>query len=278
MGNEKIKHTVYIVSGGVGASGEQLVQTVLAQFPSGSIQTTTVPNLRFTEQIDELIERIGNNATLVHTLVDPHLRAYLVIQAQARGVRTIDLMGPLIERLEQTLDQAPLGQPGLYRQLNRPYFDRVAAIDFAMANDDGKNPPGWAQAEIVLVGVSRVSKTPLTLYLSVLGWKVANVPIVVGIPPRPELLQLNRQRVIGLTIAPAQLLLLRQQRQARLGVSGPSAYTNPEKIFEELEQASDLCRRLGFTIIDVSDKPIESTADEVIRLISSRFAIKDRTG
>jgi regulator of PEP synthase PpsR (kinase-PPPase family) len=270
------QHTILIVSGGVGASGEQLVHTVLAQFPESRVQVITIPNVRFESQIEETVQRAEKlGATLVHTLVDANLRAYLEALAAERKVMAIDLMGELLTHLTQALGKQPLGQPGLYRLLNRDYFDRVAAIEYTMAHDDGKNPEGWAQAEIVLVGVSRAGKTPLSLYLSVLGWKVANVPLVIGLDLPAQFFQLDPRRVFGLKIEAGQLLAFRQQRQQRLGAAGPSDYVNPEKILEELEYAAGVFKRGGFRLINVTDKPIESCADEVIRQISGRAASPD---
>jgi hypothetical protein len=272
-------HTITIVSGGTGTSGEQLVNTVLAQFSGDRVRVITAPNIRYQEQVDELVGRArAEGATLVHTMVDASLRCYLVAKAAEQGVAAIDLMGPLMERLREALGREPLGQPGLYRKLNKAYFERVAAIEYTMAHDDGKNPEDWLQAEIFLVGVSRVGKTPLSLYLSVLGWKVANLPLVPGLESSTILLTLDRQRVFGLTISPGQLVLLRQQRQRRLGAPGTSDYTDPQNILAELEYAEEIFRRGGFTVIEVTDKPLESTADEIIRLISTRFGVKDRPG
>jgi hypothetical protein len=264
-------HTIIIVSGGVGASGEQLVHTVLAQFPDRPVQVITISNVRFENQIEEAIERARvSGATLVHTMVDEKLRASLVSLATRQGVAAFDFMGPLLMHLTQVLGRPPAGQPGLYRKLNKAYFDRVGAIEYTLAHDDGQKPETWSQAEIVLVGVSRSGKTPLSLYLSVLGWSVVNVPLVMGLDLPPELFQLDRRRVIGLKIEAGQLLAFRQQRQQRLGVAGPSDYTNPEKIYEELQNAVNIFRRGGFLVIDVTDKPIETTADEIIRLITSQ--------
>ncbi|MEW5872720.1 MAG: pyruvate, water dikinase regulatory protein [Chloroflexota bacterium] len=272
-------HTIFIVSGGAGTSGEQVVHTVLAQFPESRARVVTAPNVRFESQIEEIVTRAqAVGATLVHTLVDERLRARLETLAAERGVAAVDLMGPLFEQLAAALEQPPLGQPGLYRQLNKAYFDRVAAIEYTMAQDDGKRSENWGQAEIVLVGVSRVGKTPLSLYLSVLGWKVANVPVVVGLELPEALFHLDPQRVIGLTVEPGQLLAFRQQRQQRLGVSGQSDYVAPEKVYEELQYALKLCRRSGFTVIDVTDKPIETIADEVMRLVTSRSGTRSRPG
>jgi len=262
---------VYVISGGVGASGEQLVQTVLAQFPENHVPVTVVGNVRQVEQIESVIARAKDSGgTIVHTLVDAGLRREIVKQAQVAGVEAIDLMGSLLARMTQVLGREPLGHPGLYRQLHRDYFDRVAAIEFSMAHDDGKKPEGWHSAEIVLVGISRTGKTPLSLYLSVLGWKVANAPLIPNSPPPPVLFQLDPRRVVGLTIEPGQLLLHRQQRQMRLGVPGPSAYVDPKGIYEEIQNAKQVFRQGGFSVIDVTDKPIETCADEIIRLIQQQ--------
>ena len=176
-----------------------------------------------------------------------------------------------MSRLAELLEQEPAGHPGLYRQLHQDYFERVASIDFAMAHDDGRNPEGWPLADIVLVGPSRVGKTPLSMYLSVLGWKVANVPLVTGLNPPAELFQLDALRVIGLSIEPGQLVGHRQQRQRHLGAPGPTAYTDPVTIYEEMEAARQMFKQGGFSTIDVTDKPIEASADEIIALITRRF-------
>ena len=263
---------VYILSGGVGASAEQVVHTVLAQFPDLTVPVVTFGSIRTVEQIDQVLAQARQaGATVVHTLVETSLRSALVEHARREGVAAIDLMGALLERLSQVLGCPPLEHPGLYRQLHRDYFDRVAAIDFAMQHDDGQKPEDWPQAEALLLGVSRSGKTPLSMYLSVLGWKVANFPLVPGLALPPELFGLDRRRVIGLVIAPGQLLLHRQQRQSRLGAPGPSRYTDPEQINEELELARQVYRRGGFISLDVTDRPIESSADEVIRLLTRHF-------
>jgi regulator of PEP synthase PpsR (kinase-PPPase family) len=262
-------YTIYIVSGGAGTSGEQLVHTVLAQFPDNQVEVFKITNVRFESQVADVIARAAiEQAAIVHTLVDAELRACLVALAKEKGVVTFDLMGPLIEHLENVLDKPALNQPGLYRKLNKAYFDRVAAIEYTLAHDDGQRPETWSQAEIILLGVSRSGKTPISLYLSVLGWKVANLPLVKDIQPPGELFKLDRKKVLGLKIEAGQLMLFRQQRQRRLGVATSSPYTDPEKIFEELEFARDFYQRNGFITVEVTDKPIESAADEIIRIIT----------
>lgn len=267
MMNEKPKIT--IVSGGAGASAEQVVNTVLAQFPASRLPVVTFSNVRYPSQLENAVQQAqACGGIIVHTLVDSQLRAEMTQRAAEAGVPAIDLMGGLIEQITQLSGQAPLEQPGFYRKLNKPYYDRVAAMEYAMAHDDGKNPAEWRQADVLLLGVSRSGKTPLSLYLSVLGWKAANLPLVPQISLPDELEQMDRSRVIGLKIDAGQLLLHRQQRQRHLGAPGPTDYTHPGRVADELEYANKIYQRLGCTVLDVTDKPIESSADDVIRIVA----------
>jgi regulator of PEP synthase PpsR (kinase-PPPase family) len=158
--------------------------------------------------------------------------------------------------------------------LHADYFQRVEAIEFTVAHDDGRNPEEWRQAEIVLAGVSRVGKTPLSMYLSVQGWKVANVPLVYQLPTPPELLRLDPHRVVGLTIDPLQLLTFRRSRMGNVPLTG-TAYLDPGAIGEELKAALQVFRRTGFAVVDITDKPIEVGADAISALISRRVDRSD---
>lgn len=269
MSTDDSNPTIIIISGGIGASGEQLVHTILAQFPEESVQVTTVGKVRQQEQIAEaLLQAQRLDALVVYTLVDPLMNDFLVREYQRLGVQAVDLMGPIMEWVSKKVGAAPRAEPGLYRKLHREYFDRVSAIDFTMAHDDGKNPAGWTQAEAVLLGVSRVGKTPLGLYLAVLGWKIANYPIVPGVPIPETIFSLDPRRVIGLTVEPGQLLQYRLRRQKQLGAPGQSAYVDPQAIYEEVQEAWKVFKRGGFAVIDMTDKTIEQGADEIIRRLS----------
>lgn len=262
--------TIFVLSGGVGASGLQLVNTALAQFPASQVQIIPITHIRQPAQVTHALRQAqAAGALVVHTLVDASLRTQLEVEAGAMGVPAVDLMGPVLGWLADTLQQEPLQEPGKYRLLHREYFDRVAAIDYTLKHDDGKNPDGWSQAEIMLVGVSRSGKTPLSIYLAVLGWKVANYPLVPEIPAPDGLFALDTQRVFGLTIDPEQLLVYRRQRQARLGVAGLSAYTDLEAIQAELRAAQRVYRQGGFQVLNMTDKTIEQGADEILRKLGS---------
>jgi len=196
--------------------------------------------------------------------------------APAKGVSHINLMHDLLVKLSGMLGRPPVGHPGLYRKLHRAYFERIAAIEYTMAHDDGKDPSGWSEAEIILTGVSRVGKTPLSLYLSVLGWKVANVPLIPDLDPPQTLFQQDLRRLIGLTMHPGQLVFHRQHRQKRMGMPFPSLYADPQSVSSEVEFFANMLQQRGVTLIDVTDKPIETSADEVMRIITRRLGDQSR--
>lgn len=265
---------IYVVSGASGASAQQLVHTVLVQFPHAQVPVIRAAHVRTIEQVKGVVaqaERTGG--VIVHTLVDVGLRHSLVRLGRQSRIPTIDLMGDLLTHLSGVLGTPPVGQPGLYRQLHQAYFERVSAIEFSMEHDDGRNPQDLLKAEIVLVGVSRVGKTPLCMYLAVLGWKVANIPLVHGIDPPKELYKTDARRVFALDIDLDRLLVHRRKREGGMGVTTGSVYTNPEQLRIELREARRLFERCGFTVIDVTSKPVETTADEIIDQLTR--ALKD---
>lgn len=265
-----MRPTIYLLSGATGASGELLVRTVLAQF-RGAVPVAIVPHVLSLQQVEEAVDQARNaSGLIVHTFVDDNLRRATAEIAARAGVTAIDLVGPLLEHLSVVLGEAPAGKPGLYRQQREKYFERVEAIEFSVAHDDGQRIEELPQAEIVLVGVSRAGKTPLSMYLSVMGWKVANVPLVPELPPPPVLLEVDPRRVVGLTIEPGQLIAHRRWRQTHLGVV-TTDYTSAAAIYDEVEEARRFCRRHGFAIVDVTDKPIESSAEEVIATVTRRL-------
>jgi regulator of PEP synthase PpsR (kinase-PPPase family) len=186
---------IFVVSGSTGATGELLARTVLAQFPDVHVPLEIERRVVTVEQIRTIIARAAEfpGAIILHTMVNQTFRHLLIEEASIAGVMTFDLSGPLQEHLSLELDMQPLGQPGRFHQINRAYFDRVQAIEFTVSHDDGQRVEDLAQAEIVLLGVSRVGKTPLSMYLSVMGWKVANVPMTPPVTPPPELLKVDRR-------------------------------------------------------------------------------------
>lgn len=259
---------IIIVTGGVGTSGEQVVNTVLAQFPDAKVPVEVTSRVRRATEIDDTVAQAeATGGTIVHTLVDAELRRHMIEAAERRGVVALDLMGPLLERLAAVLGQEPLGRPGFYRHLHRSYFERVAAIEYAVDHDDGLNPEDWPDADILLIGVSRTGKTPLSMYLSVVGWKTANLPLVPQIPIPDALYDLDRSRVVGLTMDVDRLVAFRRERARRMGMPVYSTYASSRSVSEELSFARRVFRRGGFRVVDVTDKPVEASAEEVIKLV-----------
>jgi [pyruvate, water dikinase]-phosphate phosphotransferase / [pyruvate, water dikinase] kinase len=268
---------VYIISGGAGTSASLLVHTVLAQFPDSNLHLVPVPRVRQIEQLEDIVQQaVQNNGTLIHTLVDPRLRQKLCELAKQHKLVEIDLVGCMMERFTEITNQEPLVEPGLYRRLNRAYFARVEAIEYTMNHDDGRDPSKWKEADIIILGPSRAGKTPLSMYLSVMGWKVANLPLITGRLIPAELQEIDKRRVIGLMIEAGQLLIHRQQRQQNLGTLGVSAYADPGSIYEEVENAKKLYRKGAYSIVNVTDKPIEASANEIVRIITRHFPSDER--
>jgi regulator of PEP synthase PpsR (kinase-PPPase family) len=256
---------IYLVSGGLGTSGELLVETVLAQFPGVRVPLVKRPRVWTTDAAEQILELASSTGgTIVHTLVARRIRELVNREAKARHIPSIDLVGPLLQRVSQLSRHEPEGRPGLYRERRHAYFQRIDAIEFTVSHDDGRRPEDLALSDIVLLGVSRCGKTPLSMYLAVQGWKVANIPLVAELPPPRELQEVDQHRVIGLTIDYDNLIVHRKMRAERLGEIGPSTYAQPTAVHDELMSAGELYRTCGFHVINVTGKPIETLAEEVL--------------
>jgi regulator of PEP synthase PpsR (kinase-PPPase family) len=265
-------HIVFVVSDATGATGRRVVEAALAQFSDAKIEIEQVPGVREASEIKQLVKQAAQvGGTIVHTLVVPELRQAMLKEGRHRHVATIDVMGPLISRLSENLELAPLAKPGLLRQLDESYLERIGAIDFAVRHDDGRNPEDLPQAELVLVGVSRTSKTPISVFLAYRGWKVANVPIVADLEPPQMLFQVDRRRVVALTIQPERLVMLRQARSNRMVKSTSLDYSNREFVQKELDWQELILRRERWPTVDVTNKSIEECAAEIIDLQGRRL-------
>ena len=175
---------IYIVSGGAGALGKHVARVVLAQFPGVNAEVIVMPQICHAEQLSAVVAQVAaRQGTIIHTMVDTKMRETLVSLARAQHVTTIDTIGDPLSQLAAVFGRTPLGQPGLYQGQHEAYLERIKAIEYTVDHDDGRSPTHLDQADVVLTGVSRVGKTPLSIYLSVLGWKVANVPLVPRVPP-----------------------------------------------------------------------------------------------
>jgi regulator of PEP synthase PpsR (kinase-PPPase family) len=216
------------------------------------------------------------NALVTHTMVNRRLRNFLIACCEEKGVKHIDFMGRLADYLDEKLQIPSLQSPGLYREINQQYFDRIEAIEFTLNHDDGLQPQRLHHAEIILTGVSRSGKTPLSVYLAMYGWKVANIPLVNGIDPPPELFEVDPLRVFGLSISAGQLISHRMKRLKSLGNTENVGYVDERQVNLEIRNAHFVFDKGGFTVLNVSNKPVETTANEILNMMANRFEYRGR--
>jgi len=275
----KEKHIgpIYIVSGGKGLVGNNMVHSLLIQYPNNNVPVNIVPNIHEEIQLVKLVEKAKHEDGLIaHTLVNRELRDFLKKLCAEKGVKNIDYMGELADYLDEKLDIPSVQSPGLYRELNQQYFDRIEAIEFTLNHDDGLQPQKLHKAEIVLTGVSRSGKTPLSVYLAMYGWKVANIPLVNGIDPPKELFEVDPRRVFGLSISSGQLISHRIKRLRSLNNTNNTNYVDERLVALEIRNANFIFERGGFTVINVSNKPVETTANEILNMMATRFEYRGR--
>ncbi|MFW6290268.1 MAG: pyruvate, water dikinase regulatory protein, partial [Mariniphaga sp.] len=226
---------IYVVSGGYGLTGNHIVQSLLIQYPDNNIPVHIHAQVDNEEKVIKLVEKAkAEKALVTHTMIDRTLRQKLISCCQENGVRNIDYMGELADYLDEQLDIQPLLHPGLYRKANQEYFERIEAIEFTLSHDDGMGHERLQNAEIILTGVSRAGKTPLSVYLAMFGWKVANVPLVKGIQPPKELFEVDPQRVFGLHIGLSQLITHRKKRLLSWNDAHNEVYVDENTVKEEL--------------------------------------------
>lgn len=277
MPNRNTPPPIYVVSGGRGLAGNNMVQSLLIQYPDNNIPVIIIPNVIDENMIfDAVMQAKSDGGLIVHTMVHPILRKKINDLCSEFGVRVVDFMGSLASHLDSTLKIKPLMHPGLYREINQQYFDRIDSIEYTLSHDDGMSPERLLQAEIILTGVSRAGKTPLSVYLAMFGWKVANVPLVPGIPPPDELFEVDPLRVFGLHIGVTQLIAHRQKRLRSWNNHQNESYIDEQKVREEIRNAMFIFDKGGFTVLNVNNKPIESTANEILSMMSERFVYGGR--
>lgn len=263
---------VYVISDSVGETAELVARAAASQFGEGQLVLRRVSHVHNAAVMeDTLQDALDDNAVVAFTIVIPELREVLLSRTRELGIPVVDILSPMMDALQRITDELPLGKPGLVHQLNAAYFRRVEAIEFAVKYDDGHEPRGLHRADIVIIGVSRTSKTPLSIYLAHKGFKVANVPLVPEVDPTEILLGLPYiEKIVGLTIRIDKLVLIRQERLRAQGLMTAASYASHERILEELEHASSVMKRLRCPIIDVTDKAVEETAGLILEYLTKR--------
>lgn len=262
------KIQVYILSDSVGETAELVIKAGLTQFNHDEYIIHRVPYVDNIEIVDETLQIVKQRKGIIgFTLVDPVLRAYVNNEAKKLNVEAIDIMGPMMSSMERVFQRTPRLEPGLVHKLDENYFKRVEAIEFAVKYDDGRDTRGILRADIVLIGVSRTSKTPLSQYLALKSLKVANVPIVPEVDPPGELFSLDPNKCIGLSITAEKLNDIRKERLKALGLGDNAIYANIQRIHEELKYFDDIVKQIGCNVVDVSNKAVEETANIILNLI-----------
>lgn len=263
---------IIIVSDGTGETAAQMTKAAMVQFMDQDVYFTRYKNVRNEAQIEGICEdAVMNQALLIYTIVSPQLRAFLVNRAREKSIPCVDLLGPILVGLASYFGYEPKSIAGLLHDVNESYFDRIAAMEYTIAHDDGRDLTSLEKADVVILGISRTSKTPLSMYLSHQGWRVANIPLIHGFEVPKEVYEIDQRRVIGLTIDAQNLATIRRARLERLGQNHGGEYATLEKVNQEIEYANDLFRKnRRWPVFNVTGKALEETASEIIKLMGSR--------
>jgi regulator of PEP synthase PpsR (kinase-PPPase family) len=262
--------TIFVVSDATGETAERMIRSALVQFKGAPTNVIRRGHTRTPKQVRAVVQEAAQQESLiVHTLVSNDLRRLMLAESRSHDVDSMDLMGPVLDRLATHLKLTPRQKPGLFKQLAEAKSREIEAVEFAFRHDDGQHAEELDQAEVVLVGVSRTMKTPVMLYLAYRGWFAANVPIILEVPPPPELLRLPSERVFCLVTTPDRLLELRLARADSFSIP-EVPYASPGHIRHEILHSRRLGRDHGWRQIEVAGKSVEEVAREIIVLLSTK--------
>lgn len=270
--------SIFVLSDGTGETADQMIKAAIVQYVREGLKIVRYKNVRTEQQVAAIFEEAHlGNAVVVYTVVSDNLRSFIERLSAQSGTPAVDLLGPLMEMLGRYLTRDPKSEPGLFHQVNESYFRRIDAIEFTVKHDDGKFADNLEAADIILVGLSRTSKTPLSVYLSYKGWKVANVPVVKDIPLPEALFRTDQRKIVGLIIDPDTLVRIRRERLIRMGDNPESEYANLDHIIQEIDYCKNLFRKnRRWPVFDVTGKALEETATEVEKFI--RGSIPEKYG
>lgn len=270
--------TIYIISDSIGDTGENVVNAALAQFDVENVDIKKIPHVRDKKYLKSIIDEasLETRVILFYTIVDYQLINFAKAYAKEKNLTIVDLIGPMVSIIKTRTGLEPAQEAGIIRRMDEDYFSRVEAIEFAVKYDDGQDPSGILKADLVILGISRTSKTPLSLYLANKNIKVCNIPLVPESKPPKEIFEIPARRIVGLTNSPVEIIEVRETRLKALGLPKGSSYAKMERILEELEYADRLMKNIGCPIIDMTNKAVEDTAEiilSILRKYNSRFEI-----
>lgn len=260
---------IFIVSDSLGETARYVAIATISQFPE--IESWDIKRFPYVNNEDILREVLkqakDSNALVIYSIVSKELGRLAREICEEEEIEYIDLLSDIIEKLSKKFDMEPLREAGLIRRMDKSYFNRVEAIEFAVKYDDGKDPRGLLKADLVLVGISRTSKTPLSMYLANKHIKVANVPLVPEVPVPKELSSVDPKRIIGLTNSPEKLNVIRTERLKAMGLNGGASYAKLDRILEELDYSEKVMKNLKCPVINVANKAIEETAGIILDIL-----------
>ena len=269
---------IHILSDGTGETALAVLKAILVQYEhEDAVNIFRHKNIRTKDQLQSFFEKIKeskqNYNLLVYTLILPEMRQIIKDFCEKYKIVNVDLLEDLMIVFDKFLKSREK-QPGILRIVDEDYFKRIEAMDFFLKHDDGQLTVDLNQADIILVGVSRTSKTPLSLFLSNKGWKVANIPLVYNIPPPKKLFEIDQKKIVALTIQPDYLLKIRKNRLEKFGCAFfEGDYAGKEQVYKEVVAIQNLFYKNKWPVLDVTDIALEETAGEIIRIVSKRMKI-----
>lgn len=257
--------TIFAVSDATGEQSKKLVEWALLQFSGYDVKIIRIPRVNSEALIDECVQRAKLcQGIIAFTFVAPEMREKILKKGGKEGVVVIDILGPILGALSNYFHVLPSAEPGLQYKLTENYFKRTDALEFAVKHDDGMGLDALDKSDVLILGVSRTSKTPLSIFMAYHGYRCANVPIVNKIELPPSIKKFPQDRLVGLTIAPQKLMMIRTERLKKLGRSENESYAQLENIRDEINYATRIFRELGAYVVDVTGKAIEETATDII--------------
>jgi regulator of PEP synthase PpsR (kinase-PPPase family) len=265
-------YKIFVLSDSIGETAEMVARATAEQFRGYAYEIIKYSYVNNEEQVMDIIDEAKKEKSIiVFTTVLHNLRDKIISECDKADISYIDVMKPLLDTFKGVLGKEPEFEPGIIHRLDEKYFRKVEAVEFAVKYDDGKDPRGIKKADIVLIGVSRTSKTPLSMYLAHRNIKVANVPLVPEVPVPKELSEIDPSKIIGLTTDPVKLNEIRKERLKALGLKNTANYADVNRILEELDYADGVMKKIGCPIIDVATKAVEETANIIIDIINGRY-------
>ncbi len=270
-------YTIYILSDSTGETAATMIRAALVQYSNKDINIIRCKNVRTEMQAEAIVEEcFERRGMLVYTMASPQLRNKIRELASSKGLPYFDLLGPLLNTLDTFFGEHSEDQVGALRAVDERYFKRIEAIEYTVKHDDGKTFSELDKADIVLVGISRTSKTPLSIFLSHKGWKVANIPMVLETPLPEELFKIDQRRIVGLIIDMDSLQRIRKSRLEKFGQDTGGEYASMAHIAKEIEYAEKIFKQnRRWPVFNVTERALEENASEIVRIIAARLGLPD---